>query len=142
MKIRKAKMGDLKEILKLFNSSKNLIGQDDGYYSDYHIKQYIQGPVFKTFVVEIDKEIVGVALIQVWKKAKYSYLENVVIKKEFMGRGIGKTLMIFLENYVKKGGSNFYFYYSEENNKVMHKLSSKLNYKKGKKFVFYSKELK
>lgn len=139
MKIRKANMKDLKDILWMFNNTKEMVGSDGGYYVKDNIKQYIQGPVFVTFIAEVDKKIAGVILIQVWKKAKYTYIENIVVKKEFRGKRIGYELMKFVDDYYKKKGSKFIFFYTEENNKVMKQLSKKFNYNKGKKYVFYSK---
>ncbi|MBS3072651.1 GNAT family N-acetyltransferase [Candidatus Pacearchaeota archaeon] len=142
MIIRKARKSDLKEILSLFNNSKELAGDKNDSYETYTIKQYIHGPVFKTFVAEVNGEIVGVISIELWKKAKYSYLDNIVVAKKFRGQKIGYLLMCYAEKFIKKQGSKYFFYYTEEGNKAMQKMSDKLNYKKGKKFIFYSKYIK
>lgn len=142
MKIRKATMKDLKNILKLVNKSENLAGDRNDSYEVYTIKQYIEGPISKLFVAEVDGKIVGFILIEIWKKAKYSYIADIAVAKKFRGKHIGHDLMVFAEKFAKKQGSKYFFYYMQENNEAMEKMSNKLGYKRGKKFIFYSKELK
>lgn len=142
MRIRKANIKDLKAIFKLVSSSENLAGDKNDVYETYTIKQYIQGPIVKTFVVEIEKHIIGVIFIEIWKKAKYSYIPDIVIDKKFRGKCIGYKLMNYAENYAKEEGVKYLFSYVEENNKIAQKMNIKLKYKPGNKFIYYSKELK
>ena len=54
-----------------------------------------QTPSFKVFVAEIDSDIVGMALFyerySTWK-GRSIHLEDLIVKKEFRGEGIGKAL--------------------------------------------------
>jgi N-acetylglutamate synthase-like GNAT family acetyltransferase len=111
-------------------------------YKAYHIKEYIEGPIFNTFVAEINKEIIGVVLIIIFKKAKYLYVENLIVKKEFRKSGVASNLESYVENIAKKNKLNLIYFYSEENNKAMAKLSKKLKFIEGKKWSFFWKEIK
>src|SRR3989344_634043 len=142
MKIRKATMKDVKELLNLVNNTENLSGDKNDSYEVYTLKQYIEGPISNLFVADINGEIVGFILIEVWKKAKYTYVTDIAVDKRFRGKHIGYNLMIYAEKFAKNQGSKYFFYYMQENNKAMERMSAKLGYKKGRKFIFYSKEIK
>lgn len=142
MKIRRAMMKDIKEIFRIISSSENLSGDENDIYEIYTIKQYVQGPIVKTFVVDIDKKIVGVIFIEIWKKAKYAYIPDIAIDKRFRGQGLGYKLINYAEEYAKRHGVKYFFGYLEEDNRIAQKMFVKLNYKPGKKFIYYSKELK
>jgi len=142
MKIRKATLRDSKKILKLFNSDANLVGDDELKYKDYHIQEYLTNPIHKLFVAEIDKKVVGALLTEFWKKAQYVYMNDLVIDKKFQGKGIGTALNNYVEDLAKKQGHHLIFFFTEVDNKKMQSLAKKLNFKKGKKFYFFSKGLK
>lgn len=65
-----------------------------------------------------------------------------VVKKDHKRKGVASELVSFLENRMIKEGYNLSFLYTEEDNEPMKELSEKENYRKGRKFIFYSKELK
>ena len=84
----------------------------------------------------------GAHLFEIWKRAKYAYLNIVIVDKRHRGKGIGTKLMKYAEKLAKKNNLNLIFFFTEVVDKPMHKLATKLNYKKGKKFYFFSKKLK
>ena len=66
MKIRKARESDKERILELLNADSGNTGNDDLYYEDKHVMEYIKGKGFETFVAEIDGKIVGVVMANVF----------------------------------------------------------------------------
>ena len=142
MKIRKATEKDALRILELLNSDPNLVGDEDIKFSPYHVKEYLSSPITRVYIVEKDKKVIGLVISEFWKTAKYAYINQVVVDKDYRRRGIGKALMKFIENLAKKEKMNIIFCFSEVDNKKTHKLFGKLNYKKGKRFFFFSKSLR
>jgi N-acetylglutamate synthase-like GNAT family acetyltransferase len=142
IRIRKAAKKDLTKILNLFNSSSNLTGDDKLHYKKYHIKEYIEGPIFNTYIAEINKEIAGVILIIIFKKAKYLFIENLIVKEDFRKQGIGSKLIGHVESLAKKYKIKLIYFYSEENNTIIKNFSENNRFKKAKKFCFFWKEIK
>jgi len=142
LKIRKAILKDSDKILILLNSDKNLTGDEGVYYKPKYIKDYILGKPFITFVCEINNKIVGLVIAHVSNIAKYAELNMIVVDKKYRKKGIASKLMSFLEDYLVKKKYELIFLYTEEDNEVMKMLAEKEDYKKGKKFYFYSKLLK
>lgn len=142
MKIRKAKIKDKKRIFNLLNSDKNLMGEDSVKYSEKWVEEYIKNPIYKTLVIEEDDKIIGLIICEFYKIGKYILFDDIVIDKKYRRKGLAIKLMDYLENLAKKYGMSDAFLFSEVNNKRIHSLLKKLNYKKGKKFYFFSKKLK
>jgi len=141
MKIRKATKKDIPRILELFNSDSNLVGDDKLKYSKSTIENYIKPPVNKTFVCEIDGKTIGVVQTQFWEISKYIYLNDIIVDKDYQKKGVGFELQSFVERLARKEGYVLIYLFSEANNTNAHKLFEKGNFKRGKKFVFFSKIL-
>jgi len=142
MKIRKATKKDAKEILKLFNSDLYLTANDELHYKDYMIEEYLTNPVNKLIVAELNGKVVGTMLAEFWKKAKYVYANDLVVDKKHQRKGIGLQLCNYMEKLAKKQGCNLIFFFTEVKNKKLQKMAKKMKYERGKKFYFYSKEIK
>ena len=93
VKIRKATKKDKDRILELFNSDPNLTCNNELKHKEYHITEYLTNPLNKIFVVEEYKKVIGVILGQFWKKAKYVYLDDLIIDKKYRKRGIATKLI-------------------------------------------------
>ena len=120
MIIRKAKISDLKEIMKMYKSCvkgmiKNGIDQwDDTYPNTEVITKDLEKQSY--YVAEIDGEIIGGINIDQnqdktyldidWKDKSNSFLvvHRLGVKEEFWEKKIGKKLMIFAENMVIEKG--------------------------------------
>lgn len=118
MSIRLAKLSDLENIMKMYNSCvsgmiKNNIDQwDESYPNSDVISEDIKSGSF--FVAELNQEIVaGVNIDQLqdpsylevnWKDSSNSFLvvHRLAVKEENWGGGTGKKLMIFAEDLVRK----------------------------------------
>jgi len=142
MTLRLANKKDSLKLLRMFNSDRNLTGNDEVRYTKGHISEYISNPVNKLFLYTKVNKIVGALLAEFWKKAKYVYINILIVDKKYRGGGVGSKLIEYVEDLAKKQGMNLIFMYSEETDKPMHNLSNKLNYQKGKKSYFFSKQLK
>jgi len=137
--IRKAVKKDIKKIVKLFNGEPNLIGEDSLKFEDKYIEEYIVNPNFLTLVYEVNDTLIGCVVAQLWKIAKYSYIDLIAVGKEYRRAGVGKELLNEVEKIFKKEGMEMTFMFSEQDNKKMHGLGKKLGYKEGKKMIFFSK---
>ena len=140
-KIRKAVEEDANRILELLNSDPNLVGGEDYKYKKNHIIEFITHPINKTFVYEIDENIVGIIQTQFWKVSKYILLNNIVVDKNYQRQSIGFKLQNYIEELAKRRGYEFLYLFSEIDNKKIHQMLKKGGYKKGKKFLFFSKKI-
>lgn len=122
MKIRKAKISDLNEIMNMYNSCvagmmKNGIDQWDETYPNIEvITKDITAQTY--YIVEIDREIIGGINIDKlqdktyldinWEDKSNSFLvvHRLAVKEEFWNKKIGKYLMIFTEKLVIENGLN------------------------------------
>ena len=118
MIIRKAHKKDLNEIMNMYNSCvcgmmKNNIDQWDSSYPNKEIIRLdLEASTY--YIAEIEKEIVGG--INIDRKQDKTYLEidwedesdaflvvhRLAVKEEFWSRKIGKKLMLFTEELVKR----------------------------------------
>ena len=141
-KIRRATKKDISRILELFNSDPNLTGNDKIKFESKHLQEYINNKINEILVYEIKKEIVAGALVEVWKTAEYIYINDIIVDKKFRRKGIATQLISHVEKLAKKQGINLLFGFTEVKNKKMQNMWKKRKFEKGKKFFFYSKQLK
>jgi len=108
MKIRKAKKEDLSEISKLILNTLNKINakeyekkQFEIERKNHYVKELKKELEEKIFFVLIDKEkIIGVIQLDLKEKS----IDRLFLNPKYIGRGLGKKLMIYAENYAKKKG--------------------------------------
>ncbi|MBS3079653.1 GNAT family N-acetyltransferase [Candidatus Pacearchaeota archaeon] len=141
-KIRLATKKDSKTILDLLNSSTELTGDSSQNYTKEMIKEYLSNKNYIILIYESNKRIIGLLIAEIWKIAKYSYLFNIIIKKEFRRKGIAIQLIKKFEELSKKYKSKLIYLHAHKNNLKMLNLLKKINYKKGKENIYYSKILK
>ena len=144
MKIRRATKKDFKEIANLMNeefskppfnersSLKNILKSIRFFYK-----------IGNTNLAVENKKIVGVIVFkqeQYWEGPAI-LIEDLVVRKDFQKKGVGKLLMNDLEKYAKKKKINAIYF-------LTHKKSSaiifykKLGYKNRPNVVFFKKVLK
>lgn len=98
IKIREATKGDMKEVrdliveLAIFEKEPNAVEVTT---EDLQISGFGPNPMFTCFVAEIDARIVGMALVyfrfSTWK-GKVVHLEDMVVKENMRGQGVGEAL--------------------------------------------------
>jgi ribosomal protein S18 acetylase RimI-like enzyme len=104
------------------------------------IKDYFKG--HEIFLLEIDKKIIGFIVITtyLWDKGTRGYIDEIVIDSKFQGKGYGKKLMEFVEDYFRKKGIKEVTLMSSTKSKAFN-IYKKLKYKEEKDFVSMRKKL-
>jgi len=138
--IRLAKIEDAKRITDLFNSNKFVLGDNKIKYFESEIKEYIKKKIDRVIVFEKDNKIIGVFLAQFW--SDYIYIHTAIIDRKYIQHGIGTKLLEYLEKHGKKEKKDLIEVEVETDNKIMNQFLQKRKFKRGKKFFYYSKELK
>lgn len=109
MKIRKAKKEDVPSISKLILNTLDKVNSKDYKKRQleverrcHTIKELNKEIKEKTFFVLIDKErIIGVIQLDLKGKA----IDRLFLNPKYIGKGLGKKLIIYAENYAKKKGT-------------------------------------
>ncbi|MEN8125616.1 MAG: GNAT family N-acetyltransferase [Bacteroidota bacterium] len=107
-KLRNAKQTDMRSVLFLikelatFEKEPHAVELTE---NDLIKDGFGKEPAFKAFVAEADNEIVGMALFyqrySTWK-GKTIHLEDLIVKQEFRGKGIGNALYTKVLKYAFK----------------------------------------
>jgi len=106
--IRKGKKPDMTQVLSLIKELAIFEKEPDAVVITKKLLQkngFSKNPLFKTFVAEMEDEIVGMALFyprySTWKGPTL-HLEDLIVKKEKRGLGIGKALYDEVLKYAYK----------------------------------------
>lgn len=98
MKVRHAIKSDMPQVLELIIELAIFEKEPDAVevtVADLEREGFGENPLFTCFVAEIDEEIVGVALVyfrfSTWK-GRTLHLEDLIVKEEKRGKGIGEAL--------------------------------------------------
>jgi len=143
MKIRKARKKDLKEIgnLMLEEFSKPPFDEKVKINSilkslDFYFKN-------AKIYVAVDKNILGVLVFQIeqWWEGKVVIIQDLAIMEKFHNKNIGKSLMVFLEDYSKKNSIKKIYFETHKKSPAI-KFYEKLGYKINKKRISMEKRLK
>ena len=107
-KIRKATIDDMTGVFALIQELASFENEENAVEITVHeLKRdgFGKAPLFTCFVAEKDKEIVGIALIynrySTWK-GKTVHLEDLVVKKDLRGKGIGNALFTKVMHFAKE----------------------------------------
>jgi GNAT superfamily N-acetyltransferase len=106
--VRKGEKPDMKQVLSLIKELAIFEKEPDAVVLTEKILQkdgFKKKPLFKTFVAEMEGEIVGMALFyprySTWKGPSL-HLEDLIVKKDKRGLGIGKALYDKVLKYAYK----------------------------------------
>lgn len=141
MKIQEAQKDNLKEISEIFmkETSKKPYNQKWTKRTALKkIKEFFCRE--KIYVVKINENVAGFAVIVADFKRKKALVDELWLKKEFQGIGIGKEFMKFIENKYKKQGIKYFRLVSNKKTKAFY-FYKKLEYKENKELVFMYKKL-
>jgi len=144
MKIRKGKMSDAKELLRILKETKELNGTEKE--KAYTLK-FVKGAITKpdrdlVLIAEENSKMAGFLMAELWKNKGYSFLVEIFVKPEFRKVGIASKLFEEYEKYCRKNNMTFINAMVLVSNKKMQKWCKKHKITKGDKVYFYEKELK
>jgi GNAT superfamily N-acetyltransferase len=95
-------------------------------------------------LAELDGEVVGIAhysfTYSSWANAPHLYLEDLFVNPEHRGSGIGKALILALEEPAKARGSEKIYWETHKDNKVARSLYEGIA--ELSEFLTYSREVK
>ncbi len=108
IKIRKAKKGDLKRIIKIFKTEYSKQPYDE-HWSQKWANQRVKKD-FKNcdlFVLEVDEKVQGFLILRMhtWDVGPRGFIEEIVITAANQGKGYGRELLLFAEKWFKKKGA-------------------------------------
>jgi ribosomal protein S18 acetylase RimI-like enzyme len=138
IKIEKASLKDSVNILKLLNSSHNLVGYRDEKFTLNEVKDYIKDKVNLVLVSKFKRDIIGVIIANLWKD--YCYLYLFIVDKPHRRKGIGNKMLEYLEKKAEKEG--YIGLLTKKRDDEMINLIRKRGYVKGDKFIYFHKRLK
>ena len=142
MKIRKARKEELKEIAKIFKNESS----KKPYFQKWTAKKALDevNSFFKTkdiYIAVINKSIAGFIIAQInLNNRKKAYMDELWLKSEFQGKGIGTALVKYIENKYKKHGVLIMQLASNKKSGAFH-FYKKLKYSESKELVFMDKRI-
>lgn len=136
MKIRKAKNSEITEIKKIVDSFEEMDVIKETFSKEYY-KRIIRSGIL--LVAINDNKLVGVCFGTYNKKEKWADLLGLVVKEKFRRKGVGNLLVKEFEKIAIKNKLKTIDLYAD---KFQINLFKKLNYKRGRTYVAFRKELK
>jgi len=141
VKIRKAEKKDLKELVLILKieSAKKPYNQKWNNKTALNKLNYS----FKReeiFIIS-NENILGFAICKTNKFEKDARLDEIWIKSEYQGKGNGRKLLKFLEEFYSKKGFRYMSLVADKRSKAFG-FYKKLNFKENKSVVFMEKKLK
>ncbi|MEX0997148.1 MAG: GNAT family N-acetyltransferase [Flavobacteriaceae bacterium] len=110
MNIRESKKEDMPQVLNLIKELATFEREPDAVVvtvEELEKEGFGENPLFKCFVAEVDKEIVGMALVyfrfSTWK-GRTIHLEDLIVKEKMRGSGLGSALYQEVLKYAKSQG--------------------------------------
>ena len=142
MKIRKAQKEDINEIAKIFRKESYKKPYNTRFTPKLAIKKIEDLFRGEIYVAE-DKDNVGgfIASKITPDNKKRAYINEIWLKPEYQEKGIGKSLIKFIEKFYKKKGINSIRLVSRRSSKAFD-FYKKIKYKEYKDLVFMEKKLK
>ncbi len=142
--IRKAISKDAKRIIEIWRKEYAKQPYHENWSekrAKQRIKNYFKG--HKIFVLETNKKIQGFIIISfdMWHTGLRGYIDEIIVSFKYQGKGHGKELMRFAENYFKRKGAGEVSLRSSKKSRAF-KIYKKLDYKEEKEFVSMYKKLK
>ncbi len=100
--------------------------------------------LIKLFLIEYENKVIGFAnimiIFSVWAHGKAIVLDDLFIKDEYRGKGIGREVLKYIELYAKENGYNRLQFQSELTNHNAFKFYTRIGYS-STKMNFYIKYL-
>lgn len=142
MEIRNAKKEDLKEIVSIFvteSKKRPYLQKWTKKSATNDLKPFLKKK--ELWVAVFDEKIVGFILVGVTSSNKrIAYISEIWVAENYQGKGVGKSLLVFIEGYYKKKGVERIRLTSYNKSKAF-SFYKKLNYKMSKEVTPLEKKL-
>ena len=140
MKIERAKQRDLNEISDIFivESAKKPYKQK--WTKKTALKKIKEFFKRGTIYLVRTKEIIGFIIVDIDPKKEKTFIDELWLRHNYQGRGIGKTLIKFIENEYKKIGVKLIRLISKGKSEAFN-FYKRLGYKESKELIFMDKKL-
>lgn len=143
MNIRLCNINDKENWIKLNRAFMAYEISDEGFWnktdaiSDEQIgtvfEEALNSPELITMMMIEEEEAIGFAnlmtIFSVWAHGKALILDDLFLSGEYRGKGLGRNVMEFIENYAKENGYKRLQFQSESSNPNAHEFYTKLGYK-------------
>jgi N-acetylglutamate synthase-like GNAT family acetyltransferase len=145
IKIRKARISDRDQILKLLRQTPELQGSRHHVDAEYNMN-YVCGCVRDTkdnlVLVAMDgKKIVGVATLEIYLKKRFSHLTDIAIIAGCRHQGVGGQLYQACEKILRKKKIKAVAGITLADNKIMRRFCAKHKLDMGKEMYYFEKKL-
>lgn len=141
MKIRKATKKDLKEVAEILKVESSKKPYNEKFTPGSVKKDVLEFFKYDLYVVTDERKIIGFMASHVLSSDKTkAYIDELWLKKEYQGKGIGKALVKFIEDKYKKKGISCIRLSTKKNAKA-YDFYNKLKYKDAD-LVYMEKKLK
>ena len=142
MKIRKAKKEDFKEIAEILMKGSSKKPYSDKYTIKVALKEIVKLSKDELYIAINKKKIIGFIASNITPDNKKKvYIEELWLRPVYQGKGIGKTLVEFIENKYKRKGVNIIRLVANRSASAF-KFYEKIGYREYKELVFMEKKLK
>ena len=141
--IRKATKRDLKDISGIFKRESSKKPYFQKWTDRTALERIIEfSKTDDIFVVMANDKLVGfiVSHIGIEEKGKGAFVKEIWLKQEYQGKGIGKSLMRFIEHKYKNKGVKSIFLMSNKKSNAFG-FYKKLKYKEDNDFILMGKKL-
>lgn len=131
MNIRKAKLGDYKELMFLYNG---FVGEDRySRYDNDSFKKVLGSPSNYIFIAQDGGKIIGFATFSIRNVVRYpkpiAELDEIFVGIPYQKKGVGHKLMEKIEKTAKEKNCHRMFIESAYQHKPAHKFYENLGYK-------------
>jgi ribosomal protein S18 acetylase RimI-like enzyme len=142
MIIRKGKLSDSDELLKLLNATPELQPSWEGtLYTRNWVRATLGGKKEDlVLIAEENGKIAGFLMAEMWGKKNHSFLDDLFVRAEYRKKKIATKLMDEYERICKKEKLKNIMLLTLTTNRRMQKFIEKRGYKKGNKFYIYEKK--
>ena len=142
MKIRRATKKDFKEIAEILIKESSKKPYNEKYNLKIALKEISGFSKSELYLAVNEKEIVGFIASSITPdNKKKAYINELWLRPIYQGKGIGKSLVRFIEEKYKKKGVKTIRLVSKKNAKAFG-FYKKIKYKEYKEMVFMEKKLK
>ena len=142
MKIRKAKKEDFKEIAEILIKESSKKPYNEKSTLKTALKEINEFAKDELYIATNEKEIIGfIASNITTDNKKKAYIRELWLRPIYQGKGIGKSLVRFIEEKYKKKGVNVIRLVAKKNAEAF-TFYKKIKYKEYRELVFMEKKLK